>query len=466
MAQAPARGPQGIPAGFPKPKILRIGIVQGGRIVEERLVRKRENISIGQSAKNLFVVPSEALPRQWMLFVQTPRGYVAHFADAMDARIAVGNEVISLAQLKQSGKIRKQGPAWLMLLDERSRGKITVGDVTVLFQFVTPPPPQPRPQLPASVRGSMTTNLDWFFTSIATTSFLAHLALIIYLRNVDWPRKPDLEEIPDRFVQMVIKKQPEPPKEQVAETKKEEDDSSKKVEKKAAPSKKKELTEEEKKRMAEEKERLAAERRARLTEQVKNTGILKILGAKADGEGNLADVLGKGDVDRDQQKAFEGVTGLAVASGETLRGVKTGTGGGGKVASIAGLRGSGDIAGGSTGNVGAERKVSAVVRSEAPAVDGELDPNIVAKEVRARIGAIKGCYERALKRNPNLSGKIVMHWTITPAGTVQGVDVEQDSMGDSEVSTCIKVLIARWRFPAPSGGAVEVGFPFVFQASN
>jgi len=34
------------------------------------------------------------------------------------------------------------------------------------------------------------------------------------LRSVDWPRKPDIEEIPDRFVQMVIKaKPPEPPKE-------------------------------------------------------------------------------------------------------------------------------------------------------------------------------------------------------------------------------------------------------------
>ena len=153
--QAGARAPQGIPAGFPRPKILRIGIVQGGRIVEERLVRKRENVSLGQSSKNMFVVPSDALPRQWLLFEQTPKGYVAHFADAMDARIAVGNEVISLAQLKQGGRIRKHGLAWAMLLDERSRGKISVGDVTVLFQFVTPPPPQPRPQLPPSVRGTL-----------------------------------------------------------------------------------------------------------------------------------------------------------------------------------------------------------------------------------------------------------------------------------------------------------------------
>ena len=110
-----------------KPKILRIGIIQGGRIVEERLVRKREDITIGQSAKNMFVVLSDALPRNWLLFEASGTRYVAHFSDGMDARIAVGNEIISLAQLKQSGKIQKRGAGWVMLLDERSRGKITLG---------------------------------------------------------------------------------------------------------------------------------------------------------------------------------------------------------------------------------------------------------------------------------------------------------------------------------------------------
>src|SRR2546429_6091995 len=188
--QAVARQGAPGPRLVPRRRILRIGIIQGGRIVEERLVRRREDITIGQSSRNMFVVPSEALPRQWMLFEITPRGYVAHFADAMDARIAVGNEIISLAQLKQAGKIKRHGQSWVMLLDERSRGKITVGDMTILFQFVTPPPPQPRPQLPASVRGSFTQNLDWAFTIIASGSFVLHLAMVVYLRSVDWPRKP------------------------------------------------------------------------------------------------------------------------------------------------------------------------------------------------------------------------------------------------------------------------------------
>src|SRR5262245_19650912 len=463
--QAAARQPI---SGAGKLKILRIGIIQGGRIVEERLVRKRENITIGQSAKNMFVVLSDALPRNWLLFEASGSQYVAHFSDGMDARIAVGNEIISLAQLKQTGKIQKRGASWVLPLDERSRGKITLADMTILFQFVTPPPPQPRPQLPASVRGSALSGVDWFFTTIAALSFLFHLIFVIYLRNVDWPRKPDIEAVPDRFVQMVVQKEEKKREEKKVEVDKREEEEMKAEKKKGDEEKKvkKELTEEEKAKLAEAKAKADAERRARLAEQVKSTGLLKLLRAKSDAGGSIADVLGKGDVDRDQENALRGVGGVGVASSDSLRGIKSGGSGSGRVADAGSLRGGANIAGGGTGQGSGERTVKAAIKTEAPAVDGDLDPAMVAKEVRSRLGAIKACYERALKRNPNLSGKVVIHWTITQAGTVSGVDVEQDTLGDAEVASCIKSLIARWRFAAPAGGSVDVSFPFVFQASQ
>lgn len=113
-----------------------------------------------------------------------------------------------------------------------------------------------------------------------------------------------------------------------------------------------------------------------------------------------------------------------------------------------------------------EKRVRGVVKSEAPAVDGPLDPSLVAKEVRVRIVAIKACYERALKRNLNLSGRILIRWTITAAGTVSDVEIEKDGMGDGEVASCIKGLVGRWRFVAPSGGPVEVEYPFIFEAAK
>ena len=122
--------------------------------------------------------------------------------------------------------------------------------------------------------------------------------------------------------------------------------------------------------------------------------------------------------------------------------------------------------GGDSGEERTEKRVSGVVKSEAPAVDGPLDPSLVAKEVRTRIGAIKACYERALKRKANLSGRVKVRWTITVAGMVSDVEIEEDSVGDSEVSSCMKGLVRRWRFPAPSSGSVDVVYPFIFEPAK
>ena len=309
----------------------------------------------------MFVVLSDALPRNWLLFELSGNGYVAHFSDGMDARIAVGNEIISLSQLKQTGKIQKRGASWVLPLDERARGKITLADMTILFQFVTPPPPQPRPQLPASVRGSALSGVDWFFTTIAGVSFLLHLIFVIYLRNVDWPRKPDIEAVPDRFVQMVVKKEekkPEPKKVKRSRRPRKRRSRRRRRATRRRSRPKRELTDEEKAKLAEAKAKADAERRARLAEQVKSTGLLKLLGAKSDGGGSIADVLGKGDVDRDQEKAFQGVGGVGVASGnDSLRGIKSGGSGSGRVADAGSLRGGAGIAGAETGKGAGERTV-------------------------------------------------------------------------------------------------------------
>src|SRR5262245_29209098 len=226
-----------IPDGAPK--ILRIGIIQNGKIVEERLVRRRENVTIGQSTKNTFVVPaSNALPRTFTIFELTPAGYALNFSDSMDGRVSLGEQVVALPALRQ-GKAQKRGELWHLLLNDRSRGKVVIGDVTVLFQFVTPPPVQPRPQLPPSVRSSILQNMDWMLVAVVAASFILHFGFVIYLRNIDWPRKPDIEEIPDRFVQMLVPKKIEEPKPVVAQEEKKDDEKKEakkdKGEKKAKP---------------------------------------------------------------------------------------------------------------------------------------------------------------------------------------------------------------------------------------
>src|SRR5262249_21156393 len=60
-----------------------------------------------------------------------------------------------------------------------------VGETTFLFQFVAPPPVQPRPQLPLAVKGGLASQIDWSLTIIAAFSFLLHFGIVGAMYS-DW----------------------------------------------------------------------------------------------------------------------------------------------------------------------------------------------------------------------------------------------------------------------------------------
>jgi TonB family protein len=83
--------------------------------------------------------------------------------------------------------------------------------------------------------------------------------------------------------------------------------------------------------------------------------------------------------------------------------------------------------------------------------------------IRKRIGAIRACYERELRRNPTLAGKVTVEFTIQPRGNVTGVKVVANTTGDNAVGKCVANAVARFRFnPGPDGGSVTFSYPFVF----
>ena len=211
------------PASAPKPKILRIGIIQGGRIVEERLVRKRENITIGQSAKNMFVVPSDALPRNWLLFeVERQPATSRTSPTAWTPASPSATRSSRCRSSSRPARSRSAGTSWVLPLDERSRGKITLGrhDDPVPVRHAAAAAAAAAAARVGARLGRCRTSTGSSRPSRRSRSCFTSL-LVIYLRNVDWPRKPDIEEIPDRFVQMVVKKEEKKPEEkkEVAEKK-------------------------------------------------------------------------------------------------------------------------------------------------------------------------------------------------------------------------------------------------------
>src|SRR4051794_4774657 len=53
------------------PKVLRIGLVQGGKVIEERKINQRTPVTIGPSEKGMFVSPRKNLPPNFPLFERT-----------------------------------------------------------------------------------------------------------------------------------------------------------------------------------------------------------------------------------------------------------------------------------------------------------------------------------------------------------------------------------------------------------
>ena len=126
-----------------KKKVLRIGVIQGGKLVQERLVPSGETVTIGESAKATFVFPKTGLPRaEYPLFVYRKGHYVLNFTEDMKGKISSAGAAVTLAKLRSDPAVANQGGSWRLALTDQDRGKIEIGDVKSLFQFVPPPPVQ------------------------------------------------------------------------------------------------------------------------------------------------------------------------------------------------------------------------------------------------------------------------------------------------------------------------------------
>jgi hypothetical protein len=458
--QAPQSRPPGA-APPPRQKILRIGVILGDKIVEEKLIRDRGPVAIGQSAKNTFPVPAPELPRSWPLFTVQGGRYVLHVADSMDGRISDGGQVVTIAQLKASGRIQKQGNAWMIPLTDAARGKITVGDMTLLFQFVLAPPVQPRPALPHSVRGSLADRIDPYLAVVMSVSLVAHMMVWGYFKYiVEEPKAHAPDVIPDQFARVVMER-PKPPTLPPSEQK---PGPSEAAEEAAKDEPKKEPERASERPRVADKDPGIPDREA-IAAKVEGAAplrVLKQLGAR--GSGPLVGVSDKEGWE-DLDKGLKNVgTGNVVASvgtgGQTTRGVGSGTIASGKEVGVVGPSGPA-----ATGGEKVEREVKVTGRAD-KIVDidsGGLDPGSVASTIRARYQArVNACYQRALKENPNLGGDVELSFTIGIAGNV--VRANADGF-DNGVDACIAREARTWRFTKPDSPA-EFQIKFILRRAN
>ncbi len=304
-------------------------------------------------------------------------------------------------------------------------------------------------------------SIDQVFNWILLGSLLLHLGMFLLVMTVEPPPPPTQEEYatwlkkvaPPKVVEEVP---PEPEPEPVKEKKKKPEPEEEVT---APPSKTAPRGPTPKGPAAKAGEQ---SRRAEVRQQLSGAGLLATIGAASE-EGSLANVFeSDAVVGKDLNEALSERGGVRVSGGTRIG--KKGALGAGTSADI------GEIdagAGGSVGAVGGRQGVvpqAFVKSSEAVLKKGGIDEKGVRMALKRRERGIQQCYERALKSNAKLKGKVVLEWTINEEGRVVRTNVIQNTLGDANVSDCIVDIINRIRFPGATKGLVPVRKTFVFES--
>ncbi len=159
-----------------------------------------------------------------------------------------------------------------------------------------------------------------------------------------------------------------------------------------------------------------------------------------------------------------------------LRG--TGRGGGGTGEGTIGLGNLGTIGhggGGGTGN-GYGRGAGGLhgrnarvprIRTGTADVRGSLSREVIRRVIRRHINEVRFCYEQQLNARPDLEGRVMVSFIISPTGAVQTASVGNSTIHNAAVEGCVIQAVRRWTFPAPDGGGVVgVNYPFMLNSSG
>ncbi|MDQ3364289.1 MAG: AgmX/PglI C-terminal domain-containing protein [Myxococcota bacterium] len=458
-----AARPQQPSSNGKRQRILRIGVLLGGKIIEERLIRERAPVSIGQSMKNTFSIPIEGLPLEFTLFAIDENKYYLRFLGKMDGRLSEADgQVSTLDALKAARGAQQHGDYWQVPLSDSARGKLSLGDLTILFQFVTEPPRQPKPMLPASVRGTFADRLDPRLSVIMGASIIAHFAIVIIALLGDIEEESQAQRAynltfkQDTYQVDVAVPEPVPVADgagsaagsaAVKAPDKGNDKPAKTADKGGGDTGR---TDNNNVSMSEEDASRFAD-------------LLTGEGPNGTSEGDMSKRRPGADLGAQINDVREGGQKVAIGggAGRGSRGdgdPRVGTGGGLKTDGPGGD----SIGTGKTVEKGPAGRIS--VSDKQTFDESTLTPDVVLAKIQsAYMAGLKRCYKQYLNKDASARGKVTLSLTVNETGRTTAGKAKGFA---GEVDDCISAQMASWRFPVPKdkdGDVTEASFAITLQ---
>jgi hypothetical protein len=411
------------------PRALRVVVLIEGAVVDERIVRKRVPLAFGRGGRCELLVPSMDAPLRWPLFGVKRGRWTVTPAPGMQARVAAG----------EAPPVRVEAAH---VLAEDARGKLVLGELTLLFQMVDAPPLAARPLLPPALRLRLRDRVDPYMAAVVLFSLLAHAGTIGWLAGRDTPLPPEPIEAYDVFTHPLLPLAPPTHIVQVAA-------GTLPGVPNAAPAP-----------LPSSSPRHPASPAAppSLASPEDARGVIDLLGHAGKDPGRFRDVTGLTDGlhrlgDRglplaDARPASTLTPGGTIGAGHDLH-----------------AAGPDDHLGDTRPAPGHEDPLGHIVLPRpAPEPGSDRTAEGVYERIRrSYFGRVQKCYEGVLKRDAALRGRVDVTLTIGARGQV----VAASAHGfDASLGDCIEADARRWRFDAPEGDPSTFELPFSFTPSD
>ena len=419
-----------MPVSSASSKVLRVALVRDGRVVMERLLPHDTDLSIGSDPRNALVVPDTPFGTGTTVMTAEDHGYRVLRTDGMAGKLTVHGEPTVLR-----GDVG---------IDPSDRGRLTLGDTTVLFQFVTPPPGGThRFTAPLDFRPLLVDDDDPVFVGMTAvlTAIAAGFLGFVYVSPA--PAHAAVTVVDQRITRVMMAQAPtlappEPTEVDATPTGEPTAPSDVSAPRPAAPA--------------------AASPSADGDDAPSPLQVLLLSTTGSDGDsafGRLTGEVDSGQADLDE--ALRQVTGVRVAQrddGPRRPGGAAGSREDVGIDILTPLR---------TGPVqvdDAPDQAIATVTLTRPELDAAVtDADAIQATVQAADGRMTMCYERALKRDSHVAGRVEIEFVVRD-GRADPVHVFADTTGDAELTDCLVTAFRRIRFPSSAGG--EVLYPMVF----
>ncbi len=464
---------------------LRIGVLQSGRLIEEFIVKDNKPITLGSTVKSSIIVNNKNIPNKYKLFTSKKGTATLYLSSAMEADISDG-----------VNKKQYKGQSVSIPLTEKDRGKVKVDEnIKILFQFIEPLEEYFVPhKIPPQFRNKPIDYLDLKFFIPLMISMILHIVWVVALQTADYEETTlTMDQIPDRFKEVIIQNKPIEEKKKPVEVKSDEkgdkDGEGKKVVK--AKEKAVKTTKIEKSSMSKtERKAVAKASIKKKSKMISALHTLKASGGGGGGFGAINDGTGGGGGDDSIASLSDLASGSGSGSGSGYgSGSGDGLGGRGSGAGVTGGTGysrkGGTGRGGPTSlnpDIGKNRKELSTKKVKKVAIkgktkikikikgDGKLTQKTATRAIKKAKRKVDGCYQKEAKKNNSFAGRVTILITVGAGGKPSNVEILSARMNDSSLAKslgrCIKKKLKRVKFPAPANPPINIKFTAAFSAGG